>query len=61
MIGSDVTVPAQGLSESALFVDIPADQIFGSSAVVVIEVLKDNEVMEEITTSFVGPRKGSGQ
>ncbi len=61
VIGAAVTVPAQGFSESAIFVDIPSGQLFSSSAIVVIEVLEGDEVIEEIQTSFVGPRKDTGQ
>ncbi|MEZ5358132.1 MAG: cytochrome c oxidase accessory protein CcoG [Candidatus Zixiibacteriota bacterium] len=57
VIGGNIIVPAQGLSESALFVDIPRDKLFSSSSLVKIEVLDGDEVVEEITTSFLGPQR----
>lgn len=59
VIGGTITVPAQGLSESAFFVDIPRDKLFGPSTLVTIEILSGGEVLDEIQTSFLGPQGAS--
>ncbi len=59
MVGPTPVVEADGLSESAFFVDIPAAMLFSQNTLVSIEVVSGDEVIEEIRTSFAGPRKES--
>jgi cytochrome c oxidase accessory protein FixG len=51
-----ITVPARGLAEGSLFIDIPAGSLSGDKDKVTLEIVKDGEVIETTTTSFLGPR-----
>ena len=57
MVGPEVTVAPDGLAESALFIDIPARQLFAPSTLVTIEIVQDGEVIDEINSAFMGPQR----
>lgn len=58
MVGDDIAVEAQETAESAFFVDFPREKLFSGSFLIIIEVLKDNEVIDEKTTSFAFTSQG---
>ncbi len=55
MVGAEMILPPNDVIESVFFIRIPRASIFGPTTLVVVEVLNGDEVMEEITTSFMGP------
>jgi cytochrome c oxidase accessory protein FixG len=57
LVSSDILLPPAGIAETAIFVNLAPESLFGSSATVIIEVLNGEQIMEEITTSFTGPRR----
>jgi cytochrome c oxidase accessory protein FixG len=61
MVGGDLVIAPGGVAESAFFVDIPRSQVFGASTLVQIEILRGGEVIDDITTSFMGPDPRSGR
>jgi len=58
MVGGDLVVPEGGLFESAFFVEIPAENIYLTRQPIYIEVLSDQELLDEIRSSFIGPDPG---
>jgi cytochrome c oxidase accessory protein FixG len=61
MVSGDVTVEPEGFVETALFVDIPRAQVYGPSTMVLIEIVRDGDVIDEIKTNFVGPGSGGSR
>lgn len=61
MIGVTPVVPEDGFAESVFFVDIPAKQLFSQNTMISIEVISGGKVIEDIKTSFSGPRPGAGR
>jgi len=55
VVGPPLAAPSGDNAESVLTVEIPADQLFSESTIIVIEVLSDGEVLEEVRTTFSGP------
>ena len=58
LIGSqDLTLdlPADGLSEGKLLVELPPESLQGLSFEIEIEILEDDKVVETVTTKFNGP------
>ncbi len=55
VVGSKLVVPPDGLAESALFVELPRDQIHSENAKVTIEVLSGGKVLDEVKTTFIAP------
>jgi len=53
--GEDVLIPATGNLESVYFIDLPKDQVNGTRNSIVIQLIRDGEVLEEIETNFMGP------
>ncbi len=58
MVGGDLVIAPEGVIESAFFVDIPRTQLFSASTLVQIEILSGTDVLERLTTSFMGPDPG---
>ena len=56
MVGPNITVAPDGLAESALFIDIPAKQLYSPNTLVTIEVIQGGEVIDEINSAFMGPQ-----
>lgn len=52
MVGDDIVIEARETVESAFFVDFPGDKLLSESFLIVIEVLKNNQVIDEKMTSF---------
>jgi len=61
MVGPAPVVAADGVAESAFFVDIPRRALFSQNTLIAIEVVSGDEVIEEIRTSFTGPRPEVGR
>jgi cytochrome c oxidase accessory protein FixG len=61
MVDGDVVIAPGGVAESAFFVDIPRAQVYSASTLVQIEVLRGNQVVDDVTTSFMGPDPRSGR
>jgi len=55
VVGGPLLVPESGMFESAFFVDIPARNIKFSRIPLYIEIFSDDELLDEIRTSFIGP------
>ena len=55
MVNGDVTLAPEGIVETALFVEMPPDKIYGPNAAVVFEVVRDGKVIDEVNSSFMGP------
>ena len=51
-----ISVPAQGLAEGTLFVEISRNQLQDDKVKLIIDLLDDNDVIETTTVSFLGPR-----
>ena len=58
MVSGDVVLKPEGIAETALFVEMPRDKLFGPSTLVVFDVVRDGEVIDEVKSSFMGPGAG---
>jgi len=56
-VGGDMMIPAGELLEAAFFVDINKAQLFTASTLIRIDVVSNTTVLDEITTTFMGPKK----
>lgn len=52
----EIVVPAQGLAEGTLFIEINNAALSGDKNKAVIEVYSDGELLETTSTTFLGPR-----
>ena len=50
------TVPAQGLAEGTLFIEINKKDLSGDKNKLTIDVYSDEELIETTTVNFLGPR-----
>lgn len=50
-----VVVPATGNMESVYFIELPREEIRGTTTRLVIELYKDDQLIDEIKTNFLGP------
>ena len=57
IIGSELVVPADGLTETAFFVEIPRDLITASNTQLTIRVISNGKEVDEVKTAFIGPGK----
>lgn len=57
MIAGEIVVKPEEITESAFFVEIPPRQLHSSAIMITIEVVSGNTVIDEITTSFMGPER----
>jgi len=57
-VGPEPTVPAGGQSDGVFFVSIPRANLHSENSPVRLEVLGNGRQMQEITTSFSGPKPG---
>jgi cytochrome c oxidase accessory protein FixG len=55
MVGGNLTVLIGGIFESAFFVEIPLDNIQFVRTPINIEIYGDEELLDDIRTSFIGP------
>lgn len=55
VIGGEITINKNELTEAVFFVEIDKKQIFSRNSMVVIEVYFGDKLAEEITTNFMGP------
>jgi len=55
IVGSDLVVPPDGLTETAFFVEIPRDQITTSNTHITIRVMSNGKEVDEVKTAFIGP------
>lgn len=53
----ELVVPPQGMQEGAFFVELPADEVKGQKTKLVLQVYSNNELVDEVSTSFLGPIK----
>ena len=57
MVAGEIVLQPEKIAESAFFVAFPRNQLFGSSIMITIELISGDEVIDEITTSFMGPER----
>ncbi|RMD98999.1 MAG: cytochrome c oxidase accessory protein CcoG [Calditrichaeota bacterium] len=57
LVGDKMVVPQDGLAESALFVEIPRDQLKSENSKIVIQVFSGDKLLDEVKSSFIGPSK----
>ncbi len=50
------TVPAQGLAEGTIFIELPQSALSGDKNSLMIEVYSDENLVETTTVNFLGPR-----
>ena len=55
LVGSDMVLPADGLAETAMFIEIPKDKLYSENTTVVIEVISNGKVLQTVKTRFIGP------
>ena len=57
LVGNPFTkVPKQGITQGALFVKLPENELDGEKTVLKIEVYNNDKLIETATTNFTGPR-----
>jgi cytochrome c oxidase accessory protein FixG len=57
LVGNPFTkVPKQGITQGALFVKLPENELDGEKTVLKIEVYNNDKLIETTTTNFTGPR-----
>ncbi len=56
LVGSNALVPHNGRYETVFFIEIPKEELYTPNNSIVIEVLSNGEILEEVTTNFMGPR-----
>ncbi len=57
MVGSDITLPKQGIGQGAFFVVIDPNALEKMSSQIEIGVFGDGELIETVETKFLGPAK----
>jgi cytochrome c oxidase accessory protein FixG len=55
-VGSELSVPAGGKSEGVFFMVIPRANLYSENSLVKLEVVGNGRVMQNLTTSFSGPK-----
>jgi len=55
MVGGQLNIPEGGIGESAFFVKVPKEQLARTSTSLVIDVYSENEILEQLNTTFIGP------
>jgi len=56
MVGGNISLPQEGLAETAFFVDIPRAALTSSKQNIRIEVDAGDKKVETVKTTFFGPR-----
>ncbi|KAA3634418.1 MAG: cytochrome c oxidase accessory protein CcoG [Calditrichaeota bacterium] len=57
VVGTDITVPPSGKTETVFFVNIEKVHLFSPNTMIAIEIVSNGETLEEIKSNFMGPRK----
>ena len=57
IIGDEIMVQRQSISESVVFVYLDKEDMLGSIETIVIGIYSGDQLIEEIKTSFIGPNK----
>ncbi len=52
---SGIMVPASGSTDGIFFIDLPRESVQSTKTGIVIELVKDGEVIDEVKTNFLGP------
>ena len=55
MVGGDLTAPDGNLAQGAFFIRVPKQNISQNKIMATIKVYADQQLVDEITTSFMGP------
>jgi len=59
MVAGEIILESEQITESVFYVDFPENQLHGTSIMIIIEIVSGEVIIDEITTSFMGPeRKG---
>ena len=56
MVGGNISLPKEGLAETAFFVDIPKSELKTSRSDIAIEVFAGDKLVETVKSTFLGPR-----
>ncbi len=56
LVGNSAVVPLDGRFETVFFIEISKEELYSTNNVITIELISGNEVLEEVTTNFMGPR-----
>ena len=57
--GEGLAVPSNGMTEGVYFVEIPESQIASTKTSLKLGIFRDDELLEEVSTNFLGPVKRS--
>jgi cytochrome c oxidase accessory protein FixG len=60
MVGGNITLPPEGMNETAFFVDVSRTMLTAARSGFSIQVYGKGYLMSEIKTTFLGPRTGAG-
>jgi cytochrome c oxidase accessory protein FixG len=55
LVGDNVSLPAQGTSEGALFIAIPREELDGPKTNVTVGIYNGDELVRKVKTNFIGP------
>lgn len=59
MVGGDITLPPEGMNETAFFVDVSRTALISARSGFSVQVYGNGRLMSEIRTTFLGPRAGA--
>lgn len=57
MVAGNISLEPEETTETAFFIEVPKNQLYASTIMVVVEVLSADKVINQVTTTFMGPRK----
>ncbi len=57
MVAGEILLKPEEITESVFFIDFPENQLYGSSNTIIIELVSNGKVIDEITTTFMGPNR----
>jgi len=55
LVGENVSLPAQGTMEGALFIAIPREELTGPKTNVTVGIYNGDELLRKVKTNFIGP------
>ena len=55
LIGGQLNLEKSSMAETAFFVEIDKNNIYGTNSMITIEIYSGDELLEEINSNFMGP------